>query len=355
MFAAGESIEMRKSVVRRPGGSATKGLRSGALFCGIGGFCSGFEAAGFKTAWANEIDPYACEVYRRNFPENRLIEKDVRKLSVAKDRLQPVDVLHAGFPCQSFSQAGVRAGFEDDRGKLFFEIIRIVKEFGKNKPRVIVLENAPFLTMGEGGVWFLEIARQLQRAGYWFRDSNAKILDLFELSNVPQKRARLFMVAWSIDHFQSGQFKFPEVDPSPKKDATKFIDFKGEQDDQYYLPTDNRYFKMISKEKVDTRSVKHVYQLRKYFVRQKEPGICPTLTANMGHGGHNVPFIWDTRGLRKLTEAECLRLQGFPKSFKFPDVVSSKQRYAQIGNAVAPPVATLLARAVKEKILREGM
>jgi DNA (cytosine-5)-methyltransferase 1 len=162
------------------------------------------------------------------------------------------------------------------------------------------------------------------------------------------------MVAWSIDHFQSGRFKFPEVDAPPKKDPTKFIDFKGEQDDQYYLPTDNRYFKMISKEKVDTRSLKHVYQLRKYFVRQKEPGICPTLTANMGHGGHNVPFIWDRRGLRKLTETECLKLQGFPKSFKFPDAVSSVQRYAQIGNAVAPPVATLLARAVKEKILREG-
>jgi DNA (cytosine-5)-methyltransferase 1 len=332
-----------------------KKFSAGALFCGIGGFCTGFEAAGFKTLWANELDPYACTVYRENFRNTRLIEKDVRKLSVAKDKLEPVDVLHAGFPCQSFSQAGTRVGFDDERGKLFFEIIRIAKEFGKNKPRAIVLENAPFLTMGDGGVWFLEITRQLQSAGYWFRDSNAKVLDLFDLTNVPQKRARLFMVAWSVDHFRSGRFDFPEVEKTPRKNASKFIDFDGEQQDEYYLPANNRYYKMISKEKVDTKNLKHLYQLRKYFVRQKEPGVCPTLTANMGHGGHNVPFIWDRRGLRKLTQLECLKLQGFPKSFSFPREISGKQQYVQIGNAVAPPVAELLAHAVRQKILREAI
>jgi DNA (cytosine-5)-methyltransferase 1 len=341
---------------KRAGSGSQKRLRAGALFCGIGGFCSGFEAAGFETLWANELDPYACEVYRRNYPHIRLIEKDVRSLSVAKDKLKPVDVLHAGFPCQSFSQAGARAGFDDDRGKLFFEIIRIVKEFGKDKPRAIVLENAPFLTMGEGGVWILEIAQQLQRAGYWFRESsNAKLLDLFDLTDVPQKRARLFMVAWSVDHFSNGRFDFPDLAKPPRKDASKFIDFDGEKPDEYYLPANNRYHKMISKEKVDTATKKHVYQLRKYFVRQKEPGVCPTLTANMGRGGHNVPFIWDRRGLRKLTELECLKLQGFPSSFVFPDQISKGQRYAEIGNAVAPPVAELLARAVRHKILREAV
>ena len=346
---------MKASVERqRPKGSSqSRKLKSGALFCGIGGFCSGFEAAGFKTAWSNEIDQYACAVYRHNFPKNKLIQKDVRELSVAKDKLEPVDVLHAGFPCQSFSQAGSRAGFDDERGKLFFEIIRLIKEFKSDKPAVVVLENAPFITMGEGGQWFLEIARQLQQAGYWFRDSNAQVLDLFDLSPVPQKRARLFMVAWSIDHFRSGRFSFPKLEDAPSKTASKYIDFQGEKDDRYYLPDDNRYFKMITKEKTDTKKVKHLYQLRKYLVRQKEPGVCPTLTANMGHGGHNVPFLWDRKGLRKLTENECLKLQGFPVSFQFPDDISSKQRYAQIGNAVAPPVATLLAKAVKEKLLKE--
>lgn len=257
-------------------------LKVGALFSGIGGFCLAFETAGFDTAWACEIDPYACAVYRRNFPANRLLQKDVRELSVRGDRLEPVDVLHAGFPCQSFSQAGARSGFEDERGRLFFEIIRIVNEFKSQKPPVLVFENAPYLKMGEGGVWFAEIARQLQQAGYWFRESNAKELDLFDLTPIPQKRSRLFMVAWSQDHFRDGRFEFPGDTCDLPKQISKFIDFEGEKDDWYYLPEENRYFKMITGQKNDRGNVRHLYQLRKYFVRLKEPNVCPTLTANMG-------------------------------------------------------------------------
>jgi DNA (cytosine-5)-methyltransferase 1 len=332
---------------------STRQLKVGALFSGIGGFCLAFEAAGFRTAWACDSDPYACAVYRTNFPKNRLLEKDIRKLSVKRDRLEPVDILHAGFPCQSFSQAGLRAGFDDQRGQLFFEIIRIVNEFKECKPAVLVFENAPYLKIGEGGVWFAEITRQLQQAGYWFRESNARELDLFELTPIPQKRSRLFMVAWSRDHFRAGKFTFPSVRSTPEKHISKFVDFEGTKSDGYYLSEENRYFKMIKKEKNDRGKVKHLYQLRKYFVRLKEPNLCPTLTANMGLGGHNVPFVWDAKGLRKLTERECLRLQGFPASFKFPETVSSKQRYTQIGNAVAPPVAKLLAQAIKQKYDRE--
>jgi DNA (cytosine-5)-methyltransferase 1 len=96
-----------------------------------------------------------------------------------------------------------------------------------------------------------------------------------------------------------------------------------------------------------------VYQLRKYQVRPKEPGVCPTLTANMGQGGHNVPFIVNSKGLRKLTEHECLRLQGFPAGFAFPDDVPRAKRYTQVGNAVAVPVAELLAAHVRVKIEQE--
>jgi DNA (cytosine-5)-methyltransferase 1 len=107
---------------------------------------------------------------------------------------------------------------------------------------------------------------------------------------------------------------------------------------------------MISK-KMDDKEC--IYQLRKFLVRVKEPGVCPTLTANMGLGGHNVPFIHDARGIRKLTEYECLKLQGFPNTFTFPDDVPRKKRYEQIGNSVVVPVVELLALAVKEKILKE--
>jgi DNA (cytosine-5)-methyltransferase 1 len=338
---------------KNPGPRSRRELTSGALFAGIGGLCIGFKAAGVRTLWANEYDANACATYRANFKKVRLLEKDVRELTVRGDRLEPVDILHAGFPCQSFSQAGDRLGFDDERGKLFFEIIRLVKEFGKNKPPVIVLENAPNIVSGDGGAWFQEIVAQLQLAGYWFRPTNAKVLDLFEYTAIPQKRARLFMVAWSMDHFRDGRTLFPEPPEDSGKDITRFIDFLGRKADHYYLPVENRYFKMIGNRNVDTPKQKHLYHLRKFVIRQKQPNVCPTLTANMGRGGHNVPFIWDRGGLRKLTEDECLKLQGFPASFRFVEKMTPNHLYTQIGNAVAPPIAKLVANTVKAKFLKD--
>lgn len=326
-------------------------LRAGALFAGIGGFCLGFEQAGFKTSWAVELDEQAADTYKRNLPARNLLIRDVRKLTVAGDKLEPVDVLHAGFPCQSFSQAGIRMGFDDDRGKLFFEVIRLLREFGEERPKVLVLENAPFLKYGEGGAWFLRLQNEIKKAGYWFRDGNAAELNAATLTGLPQQRVRLFMVALSTSHFSSGRFDFPQPGPATKKDLSEFIDFDAEAADDYYLPKDNRYFHMINDAVSGDRQI---YQLRKYLVRVKEPGVCPTLTANMGLGGHNVPFINTPRGVRKLTEYECLALQGFPSGFSFSEEMPRAKRYTQIGNAVAIPVAAQLAEAVKNRLTREA-
>jgi DNA (cytosine-5)-methyltransferase 1 len=159
------------------------------------------------------------------------------------------------------------------------------------------------------------------------------------------------MVAFSMTHFKSGKFEFPTERTVKPKNLDDFIDFNGIQDDEYYLPEDNRYHKMISK-RVNDR--KCLYQLRKYEVRAKGPGVCPTLTANMGLGGHNVPFLIDGRGLRKLTEYECLKLQGF-QNFLFPENVPRARRYTQVGNSVAVPVADLLAQRVVAKFQREAL
>lgn len=323
-------------------------LTCGALFSGIGGFCLGFEQAGFKTSWAVELDENAARTYQKNLPQVRLIQKSVTEVDVANDGLDPVDILHAGFPCQSFSQAGGRKGFEDPRGMLFHEIIRIIEQFGDRKPKVLVLENAPFLRYGEGGAWFLEIQRAIQRAGYWFRPENAQELSAFELTELPQQRNRLFMVALSMEHFNSGRFNFPNEPNTNEKNLRNYIDFDQSVSKEYYLNKENRYFKMISESVTDHE---RLYQLRKYEVRAKEPGVCPTLTANMGLGGHNVPFIMNGHRLRKLTEVECLKLQGFPNGFEFPEVVPRAKRYTQVGNAIAVPVAKLLAERVKEKLL----
>lgn len=333
-----------------------KALKAGALFSGIGGFCLGFEQADIKTVWAVENNSMAAKTYARNIKDVRLIQHDdelasVTNVSVKADDLDPVDVLHAGFPCQSFSQAGERKGFDDPRGQLFYEVIRIIEEFGDKKPSVLVLENSPHLRHGEGGSWFLELTKAIKKAGYWFRDSNCAELDPYVLTSLPQKRNRLFMVAFSIDHFKNGKIDFPNEKYEGKKNLADYIDFTGSiEDDSYYLPEENRYHKMISNE-VEDKSC--IYQLRKFLVRVKEPGVCPTLTANMGLGGHNVPFIHDAKGLRKLTEYECLKLQGFPKNFVFPQEVPRAKRYVQVGNSIAVPVAALLANAVKEKIERD--
>lgn len=325
-------------------------IKAGALFAGIGGMCLGFERAGIPTAWAVESDAHAAATYTNNLSA-RVVRKDIRSVSVKADKLEPVDVLHAGFPCQSFSQAGTRSGFEDDRGLLFFEIIRLLNEFGDRRPKVLVMENAPFLRYGEGGAWFIRLQNEIRKAGYWFRDENAAELDTFRLTYLPQKRVRLFMVALSTAHFSSSRFQFPSGDIYSPKDLSDFIEFDQDVDPIYYLPKDNRYYHMINGAVVTDRQI---YQLRKYLVRTKEPGVCPTLTANMGLGGHNVPFVHAPAGLRKLTEYECLALQGFPKKFQFPTNVPRAKRYTQVGNAVAVPIAERLAESVLVKLGANG-
>lgn len=323
---------------------------SGALFSGIGGFCLGFAEAGINTTWAVENDHAATSTYSHNIKKVSIIERDIREVHASSSMLEPVDILHAGFPCQSFSKAGSRKGFVDERGRLFYEIIRIINEFKDRRPSVLVFENAPHLRFGEGGSWFLELMTEIKKAGYWFRETNCAELDSYELTSLPQKRNRLYMVAFSTSKFKNGRINFPEKKWKGCKNLSKYIDFSGRQHESYYLDSENRYYQMICRQ-LNNREC--IYQLRKYIVRVKEPGICPTLTANMGQGGHNVPFVFDSYGLRKLTEHECLKLQGFPDWFEFPADVSRPKRYMQAGNSVAVPVVTLLAQAIKDKLNKE--
>ncbi|NBB80536.1 MAG: DNA (cytosine-5-)-methyltransferase [Verrucomicrobia bacterium] len=333
-------------------------LTAGAVFSGIGGFCLGLERQGISTLWAIENDESAVLSYNHNLKrtDSLMAEqplRDIKAVGVKANNLPPVDILHAGFPCQSFSQAGARRGFDDPRGKLFFELMRLVNEFGENKPSVLLFENTPFLRHGAGGQWFLEVQKQIQKAGYWFSDSSCAELDLFDHTELPQQRNRLFMVAFLIDRFKNGRFSFPEKSHANKvKTLESYIDFSGNKQPQYYLPKDNRYCKMIEAH-VDGQP--RIYQLRKYLVRKKDVGVCPTLTANMGQGGHNVPFICDGQGLRKLTEEECLALQGFPESFEFPTDIPPHKQYVHIGNSVSPLLAEKLGRQIRIKIEEERL
>ena len=313
---------------------------AGCLFSGMGGFASGLAAAGFEIRWANDNDPNACAVFRRRLPGVRLLEQDVCTLSGS--RLAPVDVLAAGFPCQSFSQAGDRRGFDDDRGALFFELPRLVAELS-SRPPLLLLENVPHLLYGEDGAWFNVVRRELRRAGYWFRESACWTVNVKDATDLPQDRERLFMVAASHEHFTYNPF-VPPLMQAVRRSVDDIVDRSSPADKALYLPSDNRYYRMIDREMARGESDRNIYQLRRSYVREKKSGLCPTLTANMGIGGHNVPFIRDTWGIRRLTVTEVAQMQGFEK-VDFPPDVPEAEQYRLLGNAVCVKLASLAATA----------
>ena len=165
-------------------------FKVGGLFSGVGGIELGFQKAGFDIAWANEFDREACISYRKN-SKHLLIEKDVYELK--GNDLAPVDVLVAGFPCQAFSLAGKRKGFDDERGNLFFEIMRLVNEL-EEKPKVIFLENVKNLKSHDNGNTFRRIANIIQEEnGYSF------FFNVMPISSKPSNKH--FFLKGSISNF----------------------------------------------------------------------------------------------------------------------------------------------------------
>ena len=337
------------------GRGSAKLLTAASLFAGIGGFCLAFKNAGFGVVWANEIDQFAVQTYRQNFPEVKLYTQSIRDLSVVRDNLEPVDVLTAGFPCQPFSVAGAKQGFNDPRGKLFFEVTRLIREFGKQKPKLLVLENVRNILDHNGGKTFARIVEEIQEAGYWFQPNNVGVLNTKEHTDIPQNRERAYMVAFSWDHFDTSNFEFPKV-VEVKRSVREFLDLESKASEELYFPEDSKYGRMFVESMKNGNPNSSTYLLRRYYVRENKNDELFTLTANMGDGGHNVPVIRDSWGIRKLSPEECLRLQGFPPDrYSFPDSVSKTQRYKQVGNSVTVPlVERIAAECVKQLLKRES-
>ena len=280
------------------------------------------------------------------------MSEDICELQL--DKLLRVDVLHAGFPCQSFSQAGNRLGFNDPRGQLFLRMMEKIALLGENKPKILVLENSPNIKVGAKGTWFSKIITVIRRSGYHISSANCAELDALQHGGSPQNRNRLFMVATLKGFFGAynpvmwnDEFCKAEPEISTFKPSVRSILQLGQDpSSRYFLDRESKYFRMIM-DKTIGPSDQRIFQLRKTVVRAK-PDICPTLTANMGLGGHNVPFILDNGSPRKLMERECLRLQGFPENFEFPEGISSAAKYRMIGNSVNVPVAFVVASQIKK-------
>ena len=318
---------------------------AGCLFCGMGGFATGLLRTGLRVSWATDNDPFAAATFRHRFPQIPFIEADITSLAV--DAIDQVDILVGGFPCQSFSQAGTRNGFEDPRGRLFFEISRLILEWtAKDRPKMLILENVPHLMYGGRGTWFEQVRRSLRLAGYWFRESSCWIANVKDYTDIPQDRERLFLVAASRNHFLYNPFVPPEESSGVEttRAITDIVDRSSPSPGEDYLPQDNQYRRMIVEAMKTGQSRDNLYQLRRSYVREKRNGLCPTLTANMGIGGHNVPFIRDGWGIRRLRVSEVASLQGFTSADDlFPPDTPQHERYRLIGNAACPALVEIVA------------
>lgn len=305
------------------------------LFAGVGGIRLGFENSGFRTVFANDFEPQCKVTYDINFRDSKLIVEDIRKIGI--DDLPKFDFLLGGFPCQAFSIAGYRHGFKDkkDRGNLFFDIARIIEA---RKPEGFLLENVKNLKSHDKGETFKIIQKTLENFGYHVK---SKVLNSMEYGNIPQNRERIYIIGFkNKDYFEN--FKFPKPIKLTKK-VTDLLEKKVPE--KYYYNGKPLYEKI----KDDITEEGKVYQWRRQYVRENKSGVCPTLTANMGTGGHNVPIIKDKKGIRKLTPLECARIQGFPENYKLPNLADSVL-YKQFGNSVSVPVIEAIAREMKRAI-----
>lgn len=309
-------------------------MRIGSLFSGIGGIDLAFLQAGFEIAFANEIDKDACATYRHNFKDHNLIESDIRDIDAAS--LPDIDILAAGFPCQPFSVCGKQKGFADQRGNLFFEIMRITDA---KQPEVIFLENVANLTEHDNGKTFNVIHNELVGRGYYIRYLIADACNY----GIPQHRTRTYIVAFK-SLSKCNAFSFPKK-VELKKHIFDLIDKSIKAPDEFYLSPDSEQYKRLD---VAIKDDNQIYRFSDYGIQSGKDGISFTLKANMGTWYNRIPFIKDNYGIRKITPNECLALQGFPNNFTFPNI-PMKSMYKQCGNTVVVPMVKTIANLIYQK------
>lgn len=317
-----------------------------SFFAGVGGIDLGFEQTGkFKTVYANEIDSYPAETLALNFPEVDLDVRDIREVE-AKD-IPDVDIMIGGFPCQAFSIAGYRKGFNDEKGRgdLFFELARLIDE---KRPRVALFENVKNLVSIDNGNTLRVILETLEQLNYHY---SYQVLNAMYYGNLAQNRERIYLVAFR-DEEDFLKFHWPLSIPL-EKNVKDIIDFHHEVPEKYYYTKGkfkgDIYEKLVEAMQDDDINNPAIYQWRRKYVRQNKSGVVPTLTANQGEGGHNVCLIKTDYGIRKMTPRECFNAQGYPEDFQLPEQ-SDSRLYKQAGNSVCVPVIQRIAEAIHEAI-----
>lgn len=296
------------------------------LFAGIGGIRIPFDELGGKCVYTSEWDKFCKITYENNFKETP--DGDITK--VKAEDIPNHDLLLAGFPCQPFSMAGLRRGFSDTRGTLFFDIERILK---KHKPSVILLENVKNFKNHDKGKTFSIIKEHLEQLGY---KVYAEVLNAKDFG-LPQNRERIYIVGF-LD--QSTIFKFPEK----TNKETKVGDILENNVNDKYTISDKLW-------------AGHQRRKKEHLAKGNGFGYClfdenskytSTISARYYKDGSEILIKQIGKNPRKLTPREAARLQGYKDSFKIP--VSDNQAYKQFGNSVAVPVI----RAIAKEIIKTG-
>ena len=340
---------MQKGLNRKMG----EAFRSIDLFAGIGGIRLGFDRAfgdGIKTVFVSEWDEYAQETYRLNFHNDFEIAGDITKINEMD--VPAFDICLAGFPCQAFSLAGRKMGFDDDyrgtcRGTLFLDVARICEY---HKPKVIFCENVKGLVMHDCGRTFKVIKDTFEHIGYTVY---SKVLNSKDFG-VPQNRERIYIVAFRND-IDSSAFEFPEGSGSD----TCIRDIMEEEpvSVRYYLS--DTYLNTLIKHKARHAAKGNGFG---YEIRDLD-GVAGAIVC--GGMGRERNLIIDDRltdftpvthikgevnrqGIRKMTPREWARLQGFPDDFKFD--LADTHMYKQFGNSVTVGVIEAIAGKIKEVI-----
>jgi DNA (cytosine-5)-methyltransferase 1 len=303
------------------------------LFCGTGAFSYAFHQSGeVITIFANDMLDSSEEIFNLN---NIIKLTKQNLINVEHSDIPKSDILTAGFPCQPFSIAGMQKGFDDERSNVFWKILSIIEH---NSPNVVILENVKNLQSHDDGKTFEIIIKNLKKINYHIKFS---ILNTSKITGIPQNRERIYILCFkdetTCDKFN---FDFPEI---PLKPLTDFLE--NNIPEKYYYNDSTIIYDELQNNVTKHISTNTVYQYRRYYVRENKNDVCPTLTANMGSGGHNVPIILDDKGIRKLTPRECFNLQGFPNDYKLPPISASKL-YCLAGNAVSVPVVSLIANRI---------
>jgi DNA (cytosine-5)-methyltransferase 1 len=289
------------------------------LFAGIGGIRLAFEAVGGRCVFSSEIDPLAQQTYEANFGEKPA--GDITKIS--PNTIPDHDILLAGFPCQSFSIIGNRKGFADTRGTLYFNIEQILEV---KRPSAVLLENVKQFRTHDNGRTFRTVIQSLQSLGYHPHDTILNALNY----GVPQKRERTFIAAFLEDI----EFSFPKPFRSrPSLDAILESDDAVDPD-----LIASEYIQKKRLERVKKQGGTPFYPSMWHENKGGYIGVHPFSCALRANASYNYLLV---NGRRRPSGRECLRLQGFPDTFKI--VVPHQAIRAQAGNAVAVPLITAIA------------